>query len=187
MSYIENALMNLANNGIHLLLAFLLVFTIVYAILTKSKILGEKKNFNISVALVIGMLVILEPNQTVVNIMQSAIPTVSIVLVAIVMFLIMVGLMGGQVQWLGNSASGWIAIISAAIVLWIFGVSAGWWGTGYNNVWWLQWTNNSQTVATVIVLLVFGIVVWFVTKEDKDPNDKGKFAKEIGELFGGGK
>ncbi|MFP4423602.1 MAG: hypothetical protein ACLFP2_00055 [Candidatus Woesearchaeota archaeon] len=184
MSFVENALINLEQIGIVYLLAFLLVFTIVYAILTKSKILGDKKNFNIAVALVLGMLVILEPNQTVVKIMQSAIPNVSIVLVAILMFLLMVGLMGGEVKWLGNSASGWIAILSAVTIAWIFGVSAGWWGKGYNNVWYLQWMNNSQTVATVIVLLVFGIVIWFVTKEDKPADQQGKFLKDIGELFG---
>src|SRR3989338_3319293 len=38
------------------ILPFILVFTIVFAVLEKTKILGEKKNFNVVVALVMGLL-----------------------------------------------------------------------------------------------------------------------------------
>ena len=41
------------------LVPFLLIFTIIYAILLKTKILGEKKEFNIIIALVFAMAVII--------------------------------------------------------------------------------------------------------------------------------
>src|SRR3989344_1351569 len=45
--------------GFDVLLPFLLVFTIVFAILEKTNILGEdKKNFNVIIALVIGALLV---------------------------------------------------------------------------------------------------------------------------------
>lgn len=187
MSYIEDTLINLQNFGIMYLLAFLLVFTLIYAILTKSKILGEKKNFNIAVALVIGLLVILEPSHTIVNILATAIPNISIVIVAVLMFMLLIGLMGGKTKMLGGSASGWIALVSAAVVLYIFGVSAGWWGRGHSTIWWLQWLNNPQTVSTVIVLLIFGIVIWFVTKDETPQEDDKKFMHKLGEMFKGDK
>ena len=88
MSYLESALQNFQDIGVfNILLPFLLVFTIVYAILHKTKILGERKNFHISIAFVIGMLFVLEGS--LVQIMNRAIPNVGIVLVAVLMVLIL--------------------------------------------------------------------------------------------------
>ncbi len=186
MSYLSEGMQNLIDIGlVDVLLPFLLIFTIMYAILTKSEILGKKKNFNIAVAFVIALLVIVEGH--VVQIMTSAIPNISIVVVAVVMFLIMVGLLGGKASWVGGSVSGWVTIISGAIVLYIFGVSAGWWGDGYSNVSWLRWLDNPQTMSTVIILLVFGIIVWFITKEDTPKKEEDKFFSKLGNMFSGKK
>ena len=185
MSYIEQTLMDLQHGlGVHYLLAFLLVFTIVFAILTKTKILGDRKNFNVAVALVIGLLLIMEPGKLLVTILQEAVPVVSVILVAILMFMLMIGLLGGKVELMGGSISGWIALASAAAVTYIFGYSAGWWGQG-RTVSWLSWLNNPQTTSTVIVLLVFGIVVWFVTKDDVKKPQEEKFLNKLGDLVKG--
>src|SRR3989338_1647654 len=75
------------------LLPFLLVFTISYAVLQKSKILGDKaKNFNVVVALVLGLLFIV-PHLTStypvgydpVVVMNSSLPSISLVAVASIM------------------------------------------------------------------------------------------------------
>jgi len=72
-----------------------LVFTIVFATLQKTKILGEdenkkpRKNFNAVIALVMGLAVVIPhvigsypPDGDVVNIINNALPNVSVVLVA---------------------------------------------------------------------------------------------------------
>ena len=66
--------------GFDVLLPFLLVFTIVFAILEKTNILGEdKKNFNVIIALVIGALLV---SQTaLVEIINLFIPRVSLFIV----------------------------------------------------------------------------------------------------------
>lgn len=189
MNYLNNdTLQNLVGSQLleiilKILLPFLLIFTIIYAVLIKSEILGKKKNFSIAVAFVIALLVVVQGS--VVEIINSAIPNVSIVVVAIVMFLIVVGVMGGKVKWIGSSLSGWIALISAAIVLYIFGNSAGWWGKGYYSNPWLNWMNDPTTVSTVILILVFGVIVWFITRDD-DTKEKGpKVMEDLGKLFKG--
>ena len=177
---------------IDVLVPFILIFTIIYAILTKSEILGHgKKRFNIMVAFSIGFIVVVAhvlqwfPGQSdPVNIINSAIPSVSLLIVGIVMFLLVIGLLGGRASWMGGSLSGWVAIISAILVLAIFGRSAGWWGSGgLPN--WLRWMDNSETIALIIIILVFGVVMWFITKEDSDEGESFKLFSDLGDFFKG--
>ncbi|RMF05576.1 hypothetical protein D6764_04350 [Candidatus Woesearchaeota archaeon] len=171
------------------LLPFALIFAILFAILQKAKIFGEDaKRINIVVSAVIGFMVVfphvlgLYPaGWDVVEIMNDALPNVSLVIVAIVMALILIGLFGGEATWLGNRISGWIALISFLIIIYIFGASAGWWGD------WVWWNNflSEDAVAIIVITLVFGVLVWFITSEPKEKSeeDKGKFLRDIGEHF----
>ena len=171
------------------LLPFLLVFAVVFAVLQKVKIFGGgKKNINIILSLVIGLLVVIPhvtnsypPGQDVVEIMNSAIPNVSVILIAIVMLLILVGVFGSQVDIAGTSLAGWIALASFLIVGYIFGRSAGWF-----QYWpdWLWWLDDPNTQALVVILLVFGVLIWFVTKEPDSRSDKAGAIKKIGDNLG---
>lgn len=151
------------------LLPFLLIFTVIFAILQKTKFLGEeKKNFNVVIALVIALIVVLPhvtntypPDADVVDIINRAIPNVSIVVVAIVMLLLLVGIWGTQVNWAGSSLSGLVAIASFIGIIYIFGVSAGWFKTG----WLGRWFSNPNTQAVVLIILVFGVLIWYITRE----------------------
>lgn len=183
MGVLDQGLQNLEQMGVfNIIVPFLLVFAILFAILDKSKILGERKNISVVVALAISLMVIVVT--PVVEIMQKAIPGVSLVIVAVLMFLILVGLLGGSTKWGGGSLGGWVAIISFIVVVYIFGHAAGWWQAG-----WLESTLgislNDQTVATVIVLLVFGIIVWFITRDDnkEKKSDDEKFLGRVGNWF----
>ncbi len=183
MSYFSVALDNLNKIGLSdVILPFLLVFTVIYAILIKTKILGEYKknrNFAIAVAFVVALLVIIDGH--VVSIINKAIPNVGVVVIAILMFLILIGLMGGDVKWMGNSVSGWIALVSFVVIIYIFGAAAGWWGDTSSP--WMRWMNDPTTVATVIVLLVFGILIWFITSDPDNSKTEDTFMDKLGKLF----
>ena len=77
--------------NIQVVLIFLLIFVIIYAILQKTRVLGEgKKNLNIMIAVIVGLLVVIPhvtgrfpPNADPVIIIGDALPSISIVLVAI--------------------------------------------------------------------------------------------------------
>ena len=171
------------------LLPFLLIFAVVFAILQKVKIFGkDKKNINVILSLVIGLLVVIPhvtnsypPGQDVVEIMNSAIPNISIILIAIVMLLILVGVFGSEVDIAGTSLAGWIALASFLVVGYIFGRSAGWF-----QYWpdWLWWLDDPNTQALVVILLVFGVLIWFVTKEPGSRDDKAGAIKKIGDSLG---
>lgn len=170
------------------LLPFLLVFTIVYAVLAKTGILGDAKNnkgVNVIIALVLGLSVVIPhvtdsypPGADVVDMMNVALPQLSLVAVAFVMLLILVNIYGGD--WMGNALSGWMALVSATAVLVVFGGVAGWWDTN-----WIYEIFGEDAVSLFIMLVVFGLIIWFITRE---PNNEGKLTdglKNIGEFFAG--
>ncbi len=70
-------------------------------------------------------------------------------------------------------------IISIVIVVYIFGSSAGW---GWNMPPALQFLNNHDTQALIITLLVFGVIVSWITG---DPGKKKEsFNERLGKFFG---
>lgn len=174
------------------LLPFLLIFTILFAMLQKTRILGAgKKNFNVMIAFIIAAMVVIPhitgkypPGYDIVNILNKALPNISLVVVAVVMALLLIGLMGGEARWMGGSLSGMIAILAFAGIIYIFGGAAGWWkNIGLN--WW-----DKDVMTLVIVLLVFAIVIWYVTKEEAPADQASRlmsWTDELGKLFSGGK
>ncbi|MCB9358393.1 hypothetical protein H6503_00520 [Candidatus Woesearchaeota archaeon] len=177
------------------LLPFILVFTIVFAILQKTEILGKgKKNFNSMIALVFGFAVVfphvlgLYPDLAdPVDMINRALPQVSIVLVAVVALLLIIGILGGEVRWIGTSISGWIAIISLIIIIYIFGRASGWPGFYYATPRWLAWLDDPDVQAFIIIILVFAILIWYITKDEEKTksNVLTRVTEDIGKLFGG--
>ncbi len=182
MAAFQNTIYYLESIGFtDIILPFVLIFTIIFAILQKAKIFGatESKKYNIIVALVVGLLVVIPhitgqypPGGDVVEIINTAIPAVSVLVIAVIMFLILVGI------FFEAEAGGWVSslvlLLSIFAIVWIFGKAAGWW---YDMPFWL---NDPDVQALVVIILVFGIIVWFITAE---PGKKGFFEalKDIGE------
>ena len=172
---LENFMLRLQDWGISdVMLPFVLIFTIIYAILHKTKILGEgKKNFNAVVAIVVALLVVI-PHVThqfseesdPVNIINKALPQVSLIIVAVVFLLIMIGVFGQDMVFLGLAAPGWILFFSIAVILIIFGGAAGWWSQGFLDF--LQVEFGDDAIAIAIMFLIFGIIVAWITSEPKD-------------------
>ena len=170
----QDAILNLEDLGLtDVLLPFLLVFTIIYAILQKTKILGdEKKNINMMLALVIALLVVIPhvtnsypPDADIVVIMNTALPQVSLLIVAIIMLIVILGIFGPEGRWIGGSPSGLAAVVGIIGIVWIFGASIGWLG-GWE---WFIDTFGEETVTLIIVILVFAIIVYAITRERVSP------------------
>ncbi len=160
------------------MLPFLLIFTIVFAVLQKAKIFGaDSKRFNVIIALVLGMVVVIPhilgtypEGQDAVLIINSVLPNVALVLVAIIMVLLLSGVFGYEPK----GAGGAILIPAFAVIIWIFGISAGWWADfGWFNI-------DPDTLAVVLVLLVFGIIIAIITAGE----DSMKGIKDLGKSLG---
>ena len=154
----SNFFISLENIGfIDVLLPFLLVFTILFAILDKTKILGEgKKNMNIAVSLIFAILFVV-PHVTgnypagydPVQIVNSALPSVSLVVVAIIALMILIGVFAHDRLMLGMTAPGWVGLFSIVTLVFIFGSAAGWWSASF--VGWLEFTFGNDILAIVII------------------------------------
>jgi len=181
---------------VDILLPFLLIFAILFAVLEKSHILGaDKRNLNTMLALIISLIVVV-PHATgnypagydPINIINAALPSVSVIVVAIIMLLIMIGLFAHDKVLLGVTMPGWIALISIVAIIMIFGSAAGWYASGFNN--WLESVFGSDALAIVIMVLVFGVIIAFITTSGKDA-EAGTRMRQLGmdfsKLFGGNK
>jgi len=174
------------------MLPFLLVFTLVFAVLEKVKILGEeKRNLNVIVALVLALSTII-PHVTnyypldydPVEIINKALPSVSILVIAIMMLLILIGLFAHDKIFLGLTMPGWIGLFSFFAILFIFGSAAGWWDNGFSSA--LENFFGQDAIAIVIMVLVFGIIIAFITHEGhgEKVGALNRLGINLGELFG---
>ena len=189
---LRNFVRSLGQFGVtDVLLPFLLVFVFIFAILQKTKILGDgKKNLSVAVAVIVGLLFVVPhvtgkypANSDPVEIINRALPQVSIIVIAIVFLLILIGVFGQDFVFLGASMPGWIAIISMIIVLVIFGGAAGWWQPSLQQS--LENIFGSDALAIVVMLLVFGIIIAFITGEGRKEK-QNRFGIDFSKLFGGG-
>ena len=168
---------------VDVLLPFILIFTVVFAILEKSKIIGNgAKNVNIMISLVISLLVVTPhvmgtySGVDLVTAINTVIPKVSFWIVLVVMALLLVGAFGGS--WDASSAS-WVPPVAFGIVFLIFGNAAGWF-----NIAWLKNIDPQLITLLVIVAVFVGVVVFVSTGDGENP---GEVAKSIGKNLMGKK
>ncbi len=179
---------------VDILLPFLLIFTIIFAVLEKTKILGEeKRNMNTAIALIFGLIVViphitgnLPAGYDPVLIINSALPSVSLVVVGIIALMILIGVFGHEKVTLGMSMPGWVAFFSVVTLIIIFGSAAGWWASGFAS--WLESTFGSDALAVFVMIVVFGVIIAFVTGGEGE-REKVGIAKRLGmdfpKMFGG--
>lgn len=146
-----------------IILPFILIFTIFFAVLQRIHLFGEKdKKYNVAISLAIALLVVI-PHATgmypadtdVVNIINDAIPEVALLVIVVVLLLMMLGLGFGRAY--GFAVTGWVALIAGAILVMIF-ISA------ITPLPVLSYIDPSIQ-ALIVILLVFGLIIWFVTRE----------------------
>jgi len=161
------------------ILPFLLVFTIVFAILEKTKVLGTekiegndytKKNINAMVAFVVSFLVI--ASTKLVAVINEAVANIVLLLFLAVFFLLLVGSFfkeGEDVFLQGRWRTFFMFIMFLGIVL-IFLQALGWLTSFWDFLvdhWETQW------VGTLILLVVIILFILYITRSN-EPAPKPK-------------
>ena len=180
---------DLQNFGVFdVLIPFILIFTILYAILQKVQIFGkdESKKYNVVIALVIGLIAIVPhitgtypQNFDIVNMMNSALPQIALVLIGVLLLMIFMGFVGGK-QELGSGFMTLIALIGVAAIVLIFARAL----YPESTPWWLSFLDNPSLQMLIVVVVIFGLIVWFVTKEKPTTPGEG-FLKGVEKFFKG--
>jgi hypothetical protein len=138
-----------------LVLPFLLIFAIVYAILNKSKILGENKGVQSVIALAVGLLAIINP--TVTNFFQMIFPRLGIGISVLLVVIILIGLFAGgtntsintTIMWILFGVGGFIALI---IVFSTFS-DLGWFAS------YMDWQQAIPTLIAVGVIITLVVLI----------------------------
>ncbi|MBI3036771.1 hypothetical protein HYY73_03410 [Candidatus Woesearchaeota archaeon] len=148
-------------------LPFILIFAVVFTVIRTTKVLGDKKGIHTLVAIVMALLVVVPhvlgtypPGQDVVNIINTALPNVSLVIVIIVAALILVGIFRPNKE--GVPMGGFFAFLSVAAIIYIFGLSAGWWETFGG----LSFLSNPDIQVLLVIVLVFALVIFLITADN---------------------
>ena len=119
---VQDILYQLQSSGLYeIALPFLLIFTIVFAILEKTKIFGIDKNneprskINAVIAIILGLLIV---NQfEIVDRLNLFLPKVSLFIVVAIMFLILLGVFGARVEsGFSGVLLGLAAIVSLLVI-----------------------------------------------------------------------
>lgn len=119
-------------------LPFLLIFVIVYAILQKTNILGENKSIDIIVSFIVGFIFVGVP--AVVGVTLNVIPIIAIILIILLCFMLIFGFVGLKVH---ENKGMRIAI---GIVLTIALVATIMWATG------VKFPSLSEEVINYIII-----------------------------------
>ncbi len=173
-------------------LPFLLVFTIVFAVLEKTRILGAEKtkdgveipnkNLNSMVAFVIGLLVVAATN--IVGIINESLPNVILLLVVSISFLLLIGafMKTGELDF-PKQHPGWYKFFVIAMFVGVVSIFLGaiktkegksFLTTVYDYI-----INNfdSATFASIVIVIIIIIVIFVITRTPK-PEGEGKGKKE---------
>jgi hypothetical protein len=162
------------------LLPFILVFTIIFAVLRKTKIMGEKKAYDVIIALVLGLLFVVPHiigiyplGYDPVEVLNQTLPSIALIAVAAVMLLILMGMFGTDFT---KGAAPIIALVSIAFIVYVFGAALNLWtGTIFFNDWF-----SPDTIELAIIILVFALVVFFIVREPKSQGGKAlEWAKNL--------
>ncbi len=145
------------------ILPFLLVFTIIFAILEKTKIFGlenglSKKNINAMVAFVIAFLVI--ASTRLVGVINEVMANVVLLVILGVCFLLLVGVFFGDKEFTLEKFGGWqtffMGLMFVGIVV-IFLNALGWLQflfDLFNNI------NADWAASLVFIIIIIGFIVW---------------------------
>ena len=150
-----------------MLLPFLLVFVVVFAILQKSKILGDGKAQNDAiVGLVIGLILIGVPGPR--DILVGIMPWMAVGVAVILVFMILYGFVAGDLSddknmppALKYTFLGIAAVFTVGVVLFVSGLWESVWASfgGQSDIW-------MNVVMVALVVAVVGVAIWGGKKKE---------------------
>jgi len=154
------------------ILPFLLVYTVMYAVLEKTKVLGDgKKSINAVVAFTTAFFVV--ASTRLVSIISEGIANVMLVIIMVFCFILLASMFytGEKKFELGDGQKKLAVFVVLIVVLSIFLYAIGWLMPilGFVSMYW----NNEAVSAVIFLGIVIGLIAW-ITKEAPKPVEKKK-------------
>ena len=142
------------------IISFLLVFVIVYALLAKTKVLGENQAVNLLISFLLAIFFILQVS--LVDFVQFSAAWFAVFLVCIVLIAIFLSFTGGWEKIFGNKYVAWF-ILAALIIFFII-------SSAYTFNWAVNWDKIYSWLFTdwfgfILLLIIAAIVSWVIAKK----------------------
>ncbi len=148
---------------VNYILPFVLVFTLIFAILQKTKILGEgKKQIDAIVAAVIGLILIAYPDAR--NIVVLLMPFLAVSITILFVFLLFYAFTNNKDDEI--LSKGWkivLSIIFALALLTAFLIITGWWGFVVD----LFAHRNTILVNVIMIVIIVGAIIAVIRGDSK--------------------
>jgi hypothetical protein len=142
------------------ILSFLFVFVIVYALLAKTKILGENFGIHIFISFILATFFIV--NLSLVEFVEFSFAWLVVFFVVIFFILALIGFTHGKIDVIMKP---WVAWALLAVVIIIFIVSSSYvfaWTINWEKLW--DWA-FTDWFGLVLLLIVAGIVSWVLSQK----------------------
>jgi len=169
---------------IDVIIPFILIFTIIYAIAHKVELLGDDKKIHAVLAGVIALGAILPHMLGVrpspVTIMYSAIPSTVVWVVGAVMLLIFMGVFGAKTDPTKSKITGIVFIAAIAIIGYIFLQASG----IIDGLPHIPLLEDPAMQAIAVIVLVFGLIINYIVGPSGDQSNKTDWLDEAGKFFG---
>jgi lysylphosphatidylglycerol synthetase-like protein (DUF2156 family) len=156
-----------------MILPFLLIFTVVFAILQKTEILGKgKRQIDAIVALVIGLIVVAFGNA--VGIINAFMPVLAVAIVVLLVFMIMFGMVFKEGEFkMPKGVQTAVGILAAIVVIVALLLFTGWWNYLYDLI--FSGGGASAIVSNVVIIVIVIVavaIVWWGGKGKEEKKDK---------------
>jgi hypothetical protein len=179
---------------VDVILPFVLVFTVLYAVLQKVELFGgegKSKKYNLVIALAIAAgIVILHTNgyyqatlgYDPINIITGILPGSALILLIVITVLIVFAVIMPKDK-LSIPGSPIVSVVAALGVIALAGIIIHNLFPDFLSMTWPWWLDDASTQSIIIMVIVFALIIWFVTSEPAKPTDKNKgfhnFMKEL--------
>jgi len=183
MSVFREALIFFDQIGLYdVVLPFLLVFTLVFGVLEKSKILGTerigdktlpRKNLNAMIAFITGFFVV--ASAQLVELVNILVARVALILVILVCFMILIASMHAQQGDDGfdlQAHKAWLSVVVIIAVVLIFLDGVGWLGAAWLYVT-SYWDSTFMGVVLLFIILI-GFIMWITSSKSEDKSMEKK-------------
>jgi hypothetical protein len=167
------------------LLPFLLVFTIVFAILEKTRVLGtdkvgdehwSKKNLNAMVAFVVAFLVI--ASTSLVRVINEFLANIVLLIILVIAFLMLVGIFMGTGESTLEKYPGWMSFFMVILFIGIVLILLEALDWLREIIYFFQRSIDTEWIATLVLLIIVLAVMLYVTRDSRDTHMNHKENKK---------
>jgi hypothetical protein len=139
--------------------SFLIIFIVMYALLAKSKLLGDDKFINLFISFIFSSIFVAATDVS--DVVLQVIPWFSLLIVLLFFILIFASFIGKQDDIAGKGL-GWFFIIVLIIMFLISGFFQ--FENDIKVIRFFNWALSSSIFATLIFIGIAGLVGWVITK-----------------------